>query len=107
MDTDHAVSGYFVRRTSGAQSTTASRNSKPGLCGLWWRVFWFTSMPQVTAQQMIAVSTSAANTRSRRPRRSRGERGVGGAVTPVVIVAVIRPRSVVVRLRRSELMPSA
>ena len=84
------VSGYRVRRTSGAQSTNGTSRSRigPGVtpCG----TPAFPSTLLVMGNKIRAVTTSATKTRSTRPRRSRGERGAGGSVTPAAIVAAIR-----------------
>src|SRR5215469_15299598 len=83
------VRGYFVRRTSGPQSTSGSTRVRTGPgevpCGT--PACWSTLL--VMRNKMKAVITSATNTRSTRPRRSRGERGAGGSVTPAATVAAI------------------
>ena len=87
--TDQDVSGYRVRRMSGAQSTNGRTRlrSGPGVvpCG----TPAFLSSLLVMANKIRAVIRSATKTRSTRPRRSRGERGVGGSVTPAATVAAI------------------
>ena len=112
--TDNDVSGYRVRRTSGAQSTNGIRMARigPGVvpCGT-------PACPStllVMRNKMKAVITSATKTRSTPLCRSRGERGAGGSVTPAAIVAAIwllMPElaafAAAIRLLMPELMHSA
>src|SRR5215472_6182671 len=88
--TDQDVSGYLVRRTSGAQSTNGSTRLRTGPGLVPYVMPAFRSTLLVVRKRMKAVITSATKTRSTPRRCSRGERGVGGSVTPAAIVAAIR-----------------